>query len=223
MKKVDPKDLAGKKFSRLTVVSYAGRLGKEKRHSWLCKCDCGNGHTAMEKLLLCGHTKSCGCYQRDSRGQSVRTHGRSKDKEYQVWYAIIRRCTEVDHPDYKFYGGRGITIHPEWTGKEGFQKFMAHIGEKPSDGMTVERIDNNKGYVPGNLRWATRLEQAANTRMAKRITFRGEVKTMRQWAITLGISYSVVQTRIKRGWDHERALTEPIQPYPPPKKNKTEK
>lgn len=120
---------------------------------------------------------------------------------------MISRCTKPTDRAYSRYGGRGITVCDSWLR---FANFLADMGERPAD-MTLERIDNNLGYVPDNCRWATYKEQNNNRRDNRFITLNGETKTMAQWCEQLGLPQKTISQRINGyGWSPERALTEPI-------------
>jgi hypothetical protein len=123
-----------------------------------------------------------------------------------VWHAMMRRCTNPDCWNYHRYGGRGITVCDRW--RESFDNFIADMGVPPS-GHTLERINNDGPYSPENCRWATRQENARNTRWNCVITALGKTQTAVEWAGETGISAKTITSRIQRGWDGERAVTEP--------------
>ena len=134
-----------------------------------------------------------------------KTHGRWRDKVYQVWGSMRARCNNPTHKAWRNYGGRGITVCPEW---DDFAVFIKDMGERP-DGLTLERIDNNQGYSPDNCKWATRKEQLSNTRTNHNLTFEGRTQPIVQWQRELGFKKTLINNRIKRGWSVERALTTP--------------
>jgi hypothetical protein len=110
---------------------------------------------------------------------------------------------------YAEYGGRGITVHPDWLGRGGFRLFLEHMGERP-EGMTLDRIDSNRGYEPGNVRWATRTEQQNNRRFTELYSLNGERRSLADWCRINGINRQTAWSRIhKRGWPPEQALTVP--------------
>jgi len=155
-------DLPGKTFGRLTVISYEGRLGNDRRHHWRCKCECGNETVVAERYLLEGRTLSCGCIK--AEGTHV-VHGMARKGEYGVWCAIKTRCLNPHTKCFPDYGGRGIRVCERWLND--FAAFYADMGPRPK-GLTIERRDNDGDYEPSNCYWATRHEQRVNQRQRKR-------------------------------------------------------
>ena len=119
------------------------------------------------------------------------------------------RCFNSRNRKYAIYGGRGITVCERWLT---YENFLADMGEPPP-GMSIDRIDNDKGYEPGNCRWATKETQRRNQRRCRRVTFDGRAQTLAEWAEELGFSLQVLQDRERRGWSVERAFTTPTNPY----------
>lgn len=159
-------DLAGQRFGRLVVIREAER--KNRAVMWQCQCDCGNKTVVQSPSLRHGLTKSCGCYQRE-RGREVAikrntTHGFSYHPIYSLWNGIIDRCYNPKDKHYKDYGGRGIKVCPEWrdSPKQFIEWAEANGWQKD---LEIDRIDNDKGYSPGNCRFATRSEQMLNSRL----------------------------------------------------------
>ena len=133
-------------------------------------------------------------------------HGFAGTPVYQIWQAVKQRCCNPKSRHYGYYGGRGITICPEW--RDSFLAFYRDMGDPPTPGHQVERINNNKGYEPGNCRWATRDEQMRNTRRCRLITFDGRTMVLTDWAKELGISPNTLRVRISQ-WGVEKALSTP--------------
>lgn len=137
-----------------------------------------------------------------------KTHGGSYTREYKVWGDMLRRCRKENHPDYKDYGGRGITVCERWLN---FAKFIADMGARPSDSHSLDRKNNDGNYEPSNYRWATELQQNNNTRSNRYITFNGRTLTIAEWSAEFNINQQTLFARISvYGWTIERALTQPV-------------
>ena len=162
-------DLTGQRFGRLTVIERD--TSRKDKVYWWCKCDCGNTKSIRAAHLRSKAIKSCGCLNLEN----LTTHGASNTKLYQVWAVIKERCLNPRCANYKNYGGRGITICDEW--RNDFQTFfdyvskLEHFGE---EGYTIDRINNNGNYEPGNVRWATKIEQSNNLRSNHLVEINGE-------------------------------------------------
>lgn len=168
-------DIAGKRFGRLVAVRI---FTKTPRVKWYCLCDCGKESTPCSSSLVYGHTTSCGCLQKEAF--TNRTHGKSNTTEYTTWHRMIRRCHNKKHSDFRYYGGRGISVCKRW--RDSFECFLSDLGKRPS-GMTLDRIDNNGNYEPGNCRWASRLTQSNNRRNTVVIEAFGETKVLSDWCV----------------------------------------
>lgn len=193
------KDLTGMKFGRLTVIERAeSKFGKTY---WKCLCDCGNVTVVRKDRLKNGYTKSCGCLTIDTNS----THHMTRTKPYILWSDIKKRCFNPNHKFYKYYGGRGITMYPEWI--DDFQTFydyvskLPHFGEK---GYSLDRIDNNGNYEPNNIRWADKKTQSRNRRTVHFIEYNGTKMPITEAAELSGINAYTLKGRLKRGDIGER-------------------
>jgi len=198
----------GSIFGRLTVIEA------ERSSRLRCRCTCGREIQTRSHELVNGSRKSCGCFARQRLGNHNRTHGLSRTPEYRAWLHLRRRCFAPSDIDYRYYGGRGISVHPPW--RVDFTAFLAHVGPRPPPGHTIDRIDNEKDYEPGNVRWADSQTQARNRRDRHLIEFRGRTATLIEWATETGLDLKMLSLRIGRyGWPIERALTEPARAWGP--------
>lgn len=201
-------NLTGNKFERLTVIAYAGQ-NKNKISHWYCRCDCGQVRRVCSYNLKSGITKSCGCLRRESAQKRFSTHGLRSSSEYNTWAGMKNRCLNPSQICYESYGGRGIVVCDRWLNS--FENFLEDMGKKPSRNHSIERIDQNGIYEKSNCRWATKKEQARNTRSNRLVTFDGETLCIAEWSERTGLDSRTIFARIDTlGWSIERALTKPL-------------
>jgi len=155
-----PLVMRGERFTRWLVLEDA-RVSTDFA---LCRCDCGAEKRIRAAVLRKGQSRSCGCLRRENAGTFFKTHGLSGHPLYGTWMNMVKRCTDSAHHQFADYGGRGIRVCDRWTGSEGCANFISDMGGSRPDGMSLDRIDNDGDYEPGNCRWATKVQQAANSR-----------------------------------------------------------
>ena len=197
------RDLEGRRFGRLEVLGYAGH--QNTRTAWHCRCDCDAMTLVTGLNLSSGNTKSCGCLNREKTGMLRRTHGQSKTTEYEIYTSAKKRCEVETCARYDDYGGRGIRF--EFAS---FEEFVAHMGPRPSLKHSLDRIDNDGHYEPGNVHWATDADQARNKRNNVLITIGGVTKIQHDWARQYGIKHQVIWDRRNRNWCDECSVSVPV-------------
>lgn len=192
-------DLTGKKFNNWTVVRISDR-DNFNAVKWLCRCDCGTERSVRATRLTRGTSKSCGCL----REKIITKHGMERTRLYCIWKDMKVRCLKENDKSYRNYGGRGISLCPEWQEFIPFMEWAMESGY--SDGLQIDRVDNDGHYVPENCRWVTPRVNARNRRTNRLITIEGVTKTLIQWSEGAGISIQVLSYRIKRGWNESELL-----------------
>ena len=199
------RDITGLQVGYLTALRYAGSNGKSSL--WLVRCVCGN-----EKILEAGELlkmrkrgvkASCGCMKRKTISEKNKKHGMSKHPAFGVWHCMKQRCETPTHPAWKNYGGRGITVCPEWSAS--FDAFWRDMGPTYRQGLTLDRIDNDKGYSKANCRWATHKTQAANTRNVVLV----EGIPAGDWADQHGVKRTTLYYRLAHGCPLEHLADAP--------------
>lgn len=157
-------NIKGLRTGRLTVLGRSDRASVKPM--WDCACDCGRTKAIMGSDLRASRVASCGCLRDERVRSAIQTHGDAprsgKRPEYNVWLAMRDRCSNPDNKDYRHYGGRGIKVCEAWDSS--YAAFIADMGYRPTPKHTIDRIEVNGGYEPGNCRWATWSEQRRNTR-----------------------------------------------------------
>jgi hypothetical protein len=189
----------GTVFGKLTVIEDVGKQPPSQRYSYRCRCDCGKSTIITQDHLRRAVVKSCGC---------ARTkHGQYKTSTYSIWSHMLARCNNPNHQAYKDYGGRGIKVCPRWSR---FENFFTDMGSRPN-GLSLDRINNEEDYTPGNCKWSSPTQQANNRRNSRMIEFNGDVLTIMQWSERLHMPATALYVRLtKLNWLAERALTTPV-------------
>lgn len=198
------KDFTNQRFGKLVVIRERPDLKKSYNRFVECFCDCGNSKVIRLDFLKNGHTQSCGCLQKELTSARSITHDLSDIPEYGIWKNIKQRCYNPKNNNYLYYGGRGVVMCDEW--KKSFKAFYRDVGPRPSPEHTIDRKDNDKGYCKENCRWATKKEQSNNISTNVFYTHRGEIKNLGDWCDELGLNFSTVYSRIRRGWCFEEAI-----------------
>ena len=192
-------DLTGRTFNRLTVIRFIGVTNNQ--YFWLCRCKCGTYCEKRGFAIKGGGIKSCGCLHRELSSKRAK-HGLSRSRTYTIWLGMIRRCKGTREEERRLYRDRGITVCDKWLKFDGF---LQDMGECP-DNLTIERVDNNKGYHPGNCIWATQKQQNRNRRNTVYIDAYGQSLPATEWAEKTNISKSVLYHRKRRGLTVETGL-----------------
>ena len=198
----------GQRFGRLTVIREAER---QHGHRYiLCRCDCGNEKSINLNSLVKGMSNSCGCYRREFIANRNYKHGLTKretkiERLYTIWSGMKYRCCDPNGKGYHNYGGRGITVCDEWINDyTAFKEWSLNNGY--AEDLSIDRIDNDKGYSPDNCRWTTMKVQANNTRVNHRVTYQGETHTLSEWGDILGMSDDLISRRLREGMPLERVF-----------------
>jgi hypothetical protein len=198
-------DLAGQRFGLWTVISRVPRTKRGGASRWLCRCDCGNEKVVDSATMKAGHSRSCGCKSVEWSASARKTHGLSGTRIHRIWKNMRKRCLSVNAPRYSDYGGRGITICPEWSDFQVFYQWAMANGY--TDDLTIERIDVDGNYEPSNCTWIPGAEQSRN----RRITFRDADGV--PWYLKArgnGINDINFNQRLRYGMPPEIAATRPI-------------
>lgn len=194
------KDMTGLRFGRLTVIYRCSTNSGDGAVRWICSCDCGGASVAVGRNLRSGSSTSCGCQKGN------KTHGARHTPEYEIWKAMRARCENSNNKGWKNYGARGIVVCDRW---KYFENFLADMGLRPA-GLSIERVDNNGNYEPGNCKWGTRVEQSRNRRNCRYVMKDGERLTFAEAARLIGISPGAFARR-KGAWHIDRDVFEPPQ------------
>lgn len=197
----------GSVFGRLRVVEESGRAPREA--IWLCVCECGASKRVRAGNLRNGSTVSCGCYLKQRIVEAHTTHGRSgSGGAYKAWKGMRTRCLCPTNSSFVDYGGRGIGICARWND---FAAFLEDMGERPSAKHSIDRIDVNGDYGPGNCRWATSSVQSNNKRNTVMLTAQGRTRPLSEWSADTGVDRVLMWIRVFRlRWSHEKAIFTPV-------------
>jgi hypothetical protein len=198
-------EIVGRKSGLLTVLEVL--QSRKGRGILRCLCDCGREIEVRRSAFVTGHTRSCGVGHRfyEPRGPALHSY-----PEYRSWCAMRERCRVPKHPKFYLYGGRGIRVCARWEGD--FLAFLSDMGRRPSDSHTIERINCDGNYEPGNCRWATVREQGRNKRTNRYLDMGGRRRLLIDVAADFGLHPSVLAGRLKHGWPLDRAVSAPVRP-----------
>jgi hypothetical protein len=194
-------DITGQRYGMLVAIYPTNKRTKNGGYIWVFKCDCGKVKDIPSNSVRSGLVKSCGCKNR--------THGESSSRLFTIWVDMKQRCENPNVPHYRLYGGKGITVCDDWHDFIQFQKWSYKNGY--SDSLTIDRIDNKKGYTPENCRWVTNKRQQRNRTNNHLITYKGETHCISEWSEILKISRVAISLRLSRyGFTVEDAFTKPV-------------
>ena len=198
-------DITGQKFGRLTAISLHSR-NANKHILWLFECDCGEKRISLAAAIKQGRVVSCGCHRNEQSRLRVK-HGLSETSTYTAWKGMKSRVKGKDDICIKHYLNKGITICERW--QNSFENFMLDMGERPT-GMTLDRIDNNGNYEPGNCRWTTQKQQVANTCRTIYVDFKGQKTCLKHACQEGNVNYDAVRSRLRAGREPQEAFTTPF-------------
>jgi hypothetical protein len=189
-------DLTGTKFGRWLVLGYAG-VTDYKQHLWHCRCECGVERDVLGMHMRSGKSVSCGCFKDERTAERNRKHGLTESPEYLTWCNVKFRTQNPDHPSGEWYAKRGITMCDRW--RSDFAAFYADMGPRPSDKHSIERMDNDGNYEPGNCCWALSKDQMRNTRSNRLVVYDGIEMPLIEASERSGINYGTLQWRLDNG------------------------
>lgn len=200
----------GARFGRWAVVGPAEPkiYGSKSLPTWQCVCDCGTERAVTAFSLRQGSSSSCGCLNRErSRAVHTKHGGSASAPEYDVWQAMLARCRNPQNPRFAKYGGRGIKVCDSWLD---YGAFIADMGPRPTLAHSLDRIDNDGGYEPGNCRWATPHQQMTNRSVTRMVEIEGQSVPLATLAKLCGIPANTLRFRILKGWPLVDAMTKPV-------------
>lgn len=211
----------GARFGRWVVLSDAparvyknhAKKSPSEHRRWLCRCDCGTERDVAELSLRNGRSISCGCFNLEASVDANVRHGETlggkRSPEYKAWQAMLDRCRNPRNKRFDRYGGRGISVCERW---QSFENFLADMGRRPTNGHSLDRIDNDSGYSPENCRWAVAHEQMTNRSVTHFVEIGDENVPLATLAKRHGIPANTLRFRILNGWPLQEALTKPVRP-----------
>ena len=198
-------ELSGQKFGDWYVIGFSHK-GPRGEIYWLCRDTItGEKRPVRSRHLVSGRSQSAGHRQK----AAVTTHGMTRTPTFRSWESMKQRCLNSKCRGFSDYGGRGIKVHEPWI--HSFEQFLADMGLRP-EGVTLDRIDNDGDYEPGNCRWATPTQQVRNRRDAATITHNGITMSVHDWAVMSGLPAKAIKERVRAGWPTDKALSTPINP-----------
>lgn len=216
-----PKVSAGMRFGRWLVISAAtSRFYRDKskaslveRKHWHCRCDCGTERDVSELNLKNGRSAGCGCSNVEASVEANLRHGETlggkSTSEYTAWKAMHSRCRNPNNKRFEHYGGRGIDVCERWRV---FENFLTDMGRRPTSQHSLDRIDNDLGYEPGNCRWAIPHVQMTNRTVTRFVEVDGSNVPIATLAKRNGIPANTLRSRILNGWSLDDALNRPVRP-----------
>lgn len=195
-------DITGRRYGLLVALR---RVERDTALSyWECHCDCGATTVVRLATLRNGATKSCGCFKSSPEGRKLWVkHGLIHTREYTIWMLMRQRCRNPKSTPYRYYGARGITVCDEW---ESFERFLSDMGTAPTPQHSLDRRDTAGNYCKDNCRWATKIEQARNTRTNTFYEIKGVRLCLAEWSDITGVPRERASARIARGWTTAQAF-----------------
>lgn len=205
--RIPTKDMIGRRFNRLTVIGLDTSERKDPSRMFVCQCDCGNITTVRYTRLVRGEIKSCGCLSKDNH---YKIHGQSHTRLYRIWSKMLRRCGDENDKQFRYYGGRGITVCDEWRNDfVTFATWAHHNGY--NDKLTLDRIDVHQGYTPDNCRWATYATQSRHRSDTKLYTYNGDTMVLTDFAAKYGFNAETLRQRVvDYGMSIDDAINTPL-------------
>lgn len=187
----------GEVYGRWTVICAYPEDGSKSKAAQ-CLCECGAVKLVERARLKKGKSQSCGCLRNELTSAREKTHGLGHSNIYKVWGRMLSRCHNEVDPKFKSYGGRGIFVCDRW--RNSVEEFYADVGDRPFEGASLDRIDNNLGYSPTNVKWSTPTQQARNKTTTTVVTFQGKERKLIELCEESGIKYRTAKSRLALGW-----------------------